>query len=126
MYETLIATLRDMSKMGMKYGMAVVKMQQAADAIEELLTERSENYAGSWKAAFEIERDEHRWIPVTERLPEENEPCIVFNKYYGPMVGWRVDGKRFRIPGSRFPDHPTHWMPLPQPPKEEADGKTAL
>lgn len=59
------------------------------------------------------------WIPVTERLPEENAPCIVYNKYYGPMVGWRVDGERFRIPGARFPDRPTHWMPLPQPPKEE-------
>ena len=36
MYDGLIKALRDMSKMGMKYGMAVVKMREAADAIEEL------------------------------------------------------------------------------------------
>lgn len=74
-------------------------VMQAADAIEQL--------------------NKPRWIPVNERLPEENAPCIVYNKYYGPMVGWRLDGKRFRIPGSHFPDHPTHWMPLPEPPEED-------
>ncbi|MBQ6398242.1 MAG: DUF551 domain-containing protein [Oscillospiraceae bacterium] len=88
-------------------------IMQAADAIEKL---------GDWWAMADklVKMLEMPcWIPVTERLPEENAPCIVYNKYYGPMVGWRVDGERFRIPGSRFPDHPTHWMPLPQPPKEE-------
>jgi hypothetical protein len=60
-----------------------------------------------------------RWIPVTERLPELNVPCLVYNKSQPTMVGWRIDDKRFRIPGSYLPDHPTHWMPLPEPPKEE-------
>lgn len=36
MYEELVKTLRNMSKMGTKYGMAVVKMLEAADAIEKL------------------------------------------------------------------------------------------
>ena len=62
---------------------------------------------------------EVKWIPVTERLPELNVPCLVYNKSQPTMVGWRIDDKRFRIPGSYLPDHPTHWMPLPQPPKEE-------
>lgn len=91
---------------------------KAADAIEEL----SRKYIEERNAAVELTGElasKPRWIPVTERLPEENVPCIVYNKYYGPMVGWRVDGERFRIPGSRFPDHPTHWMPLPEPPKED-------
>ena len=59
------------------------------------------------------------WIPMTEQLPKLNVSCLVYNKYYGPMVGCRIDDSRFRIPGSCFPDHPTHWMPLPEPPKEE-------
>lgn len=100
MYEKLLKALRVEPFEVESVGLAKV-MNEAADAIEEL----NDNNVG-------------KWIPVTERLPEENAPCIVYNKYYGPMVGWRVDGKRFRIPGSHFPDHPTHWMPLPQPPKE--------
>ena len=59
-----------------------------------------------------------RWIPVTERLPELNVPCLVYNKSQPTMVGWRIDDKRFRILGSYLPDHPTHRMPLPKPPKE--------
>lgn len=74
-------------------------LKEAADAIEEL--------------------NKPKWIPVTERLPELNVPCLVYNKSQPTMVGWRIDDKRFRIPGSYLPDHPTHWMPLPQPPKEE-------
>ena len=38
MYDELVKALRDMSKMGMKYGIAVVKMREAANAIEELQT----------------------------------------------------------------------------------------
>ena len=98
-------------------------LDNAADAIEELSADcdmyrkgMTDEHNRAAKLAWD---KEHCWIPVTERLPEENAPCIVYNKYYGPMVGWRVDGERFRIPGSRFPDHPTHWMTLPKPPKEK-------
>lgn len=35
-------------------------MLDAADAIEELLSERDEVNADSWKTAFEVERDEHQ------------------------------------------------------------------
>ena len=110
MYEVLIAHLRECEKLDPSNN----TYKEAADAIEELQGRAKvlEKVADKWCEAVP------KWIPVTERLPEENAPCIVYNKYYGPMVGWRVDGERFRIPGSRFPDHPTHWMPLPQMPKE--------
>lgn len=98
MYEELVKDLRDCAKVN---SLSLYKrglMKQAADAIEEL--------------------SKPRWIPVTERLPEMNVPCLVYNKLQPTMVGWRIDDKRFRIPGSYLPDHPTHWMPLP-PPAEE-------
>lgn len=44
MYDELIKSLRDMSKMGTKYGMAVVKMHEAADAIEELQAAKCPHY----------------------------------------------------------------------------------
>lgn len=68
-----------------------------------------------------------QWIPVTERLPEIDTEVLVcdihaefievykfvkddFDEYY-----WRSEwGKNFL----RFNDV-THWIPLPEPPKEE-------
>ena len=68
------------------------------------------------------EQEERRWIPVTERLPEDplqtvlvtngKETCVaVYSVVYdefGVMCG-RGQDKRFGV---------THWMPLPEPPKE--------
>ena len=78
MYEELIKDLRycanpDAPCSACKYldiGCDMAIAEKAAVAIEELLAERDEVNADSWKTAFEVERDEHRWIPVTERLPE--------------------------------------------------------
>ena len=91
-------------------------MKQAADAIEDLEF-ACNRYEKDYKALCKYLP---KWIPMTERAPELNAPCLVYNKSQPMMVGWRVDDKRFRIPGSRFPDHPTHWMPLHEPPKEES------
>lgn len=131
MYDDLILRLRDAAKMSdalavllpHSEGNAVAKLyNEAADAIEELAT----NYDAATdimkhqtEYIEELEANKPRWIPVTERLPELIVPCLVYNKSQPTMVGWRIDDKRFRIPGSYLPDHPTHWMPLPKPPEEE-------
>jgi hypothetical protein len=99
MYDELIKDLRGISKNRAIPVCMAETAKDAADAIEDL--------------------SKQKWIPVTERLPELYVPCLVYNKSQPTMVGWRIDDKRFRIPGSYLPDHPTHWMPLPQPPKEE-------
>ena len=71
-----------------------------------------------------------RWISVKERLPGDEKPVLV---YYG---FWRKEnaGTALRYTGTlsyfRFDPQPhwqhestglivTHWMPLPEPPKEE-------
>lgn len=48
-----------------------------------------------------------RWIPVTERLPRNGEHILV---YYSD--GWICDQY------SPVDGGVTHWMPLPEPPKE--------
>ncbi len=113
MYDELIKRLRECTA---EQNGEKTLWHQAADAIEELLSEREENYADSWKMAFEVERDTHRWIPVTERLPEDRNMVlatvdgVVRVAFYGNFMWEEVETY------SIF--YPTHWMPLPQPPKD--------
>ena len=76
-----------------------------------------------------------KWIPVTERLPEAHEAVVVFHPKYSnshiaayyreletqPEVHcvnkWYVYGGF----GVVLNPEPTHWMPIPEPPK---DGET--
>ena len=81
-----------------------------------------------------------KWIPVTERLPEEDNEYLVFEKHsYGTQTrilrfakdGRKVDKYDFHRGwknvwyyydsewGHITIDDVTHWMPLPEPPKGE-------
>lgn len=94
------------------------------------------------------ERKKHRWIPVTERLPEIDVAVLVLHTYqrdeYSPITIGRLyqpcdkrrnpywtfvsiqasdgavynDGTDFICPGSEYV---THWRPLPAPPEEGAE-----
>ena len=65
----------------------------------------------------DVSEDVNRWIPVTERLPENDTRVLIC---YEDQVGNkgqdtdRVHGNRW----IRYGRHVTHWMPLPEPPKE--------
>lgn len=111
-------------------------LEEAADAIEEQqntydavtnvqkhVIENLKNdldFAIRAKAAA-IKACTPRWIPVTERLPEEDTICILTNgvsnaigyrgKVFGFHLIWTDD-----IEGNEV----AHWMPLPKPPEEES------
>lgn len=59
-----------------------------------------------------------RWISVEERLPEEKQRVIVRCERVGTSVGWILWGNWMTDIGPGA-GKVTHWMPLPQPPKEE-------
>lgn len=91
-----------------------------------------------WKVDHGLLVDPPRWIPVTERLPElpDKNYCrtIVLAAATGvnssfPAIYRRgiVRGKRverWKYCWDKMYDGPaiTHWMPLPEPPKEDNDG----
>jgi hypothetical protein len=64
-----------------------------------------------------------QWVPVTERLPENNDPVLAYGKsvyhddvpaYYAARYNKHLD--EFSIPGIGGLSI-THWMPLPLPPE---------
>ena len=96
-------------------------LMKAADAIEELSRE-NESLAKSVNEASEILHK--RWIPVTERLPEDLTRVIVFCEdgvSYGLCEHLIADDEEVVEWHDflHYPITPTHWMPLPEPPKEE-------
>ena len=64
-----------------------------------------------------------KWIPVTERLPEDfinvlaclriGEECRIYPAFYAHGVWWDC------IFNTTTTNSTTHWMPLPQAPKGE-------
>lgn len=123
MYDDLISALREIanSKGGSNINMPML-LTEAADAIQEL----SKKYLASevdninltgWLAE---EHAKHLWIPVTERLPDVGKDVLCFcraNIYF--VLGW--DGYHWHEGADRYymSRFVTHWMPLPEPPKEE-------
>ena len=62
-----------------------------------------------------------RWIPVTERVPEENVRVLVHISGKRSYTTLDTDRLQYRN-WVRWGNEVTHWMPLPEPPKEDADG----
>lgn len=102
---------------------------EAADAIEEL----SRDLDSMNDANIALYGALPKWIPVTERLPEEPYGCLaivwdsprydgdMFLNYYPEFVGW--DGETWNdADGEEIPFDVVYWMKMPQipkPPKEE-------
>ena len=102
--------------------------RSAADAIEGL-----QQIAGHYEeSAHDYFKDvcyylEHmpKWIPVSERLPEVGQKVLFsyrgcIKKRPRIFIGW-YNGKQWDSLFATEYDV-THWMQLPEPPKEETDG----
>ena len=106
-------------------------MGGTAECASKLLLEAAAGLEAQQRRIAELE-EQRRWIPVTERLPGHSENVLVrVTGSFGNVVledayllaeyiagdGWILE----MWPEIEGPNV-THWMPLPEPPKEVGDG----
>ena len=108
------------------------KSLQAAEAIEELQTV-VDGLTAQTNMVFEktegrtVIKFEPKWIPVTERLPENDVPVLLSCKCgAGAYICDGFHTEKYSTIIKNWDDYScvaiedtiTHWMPLPQPPLE--------
>jgi len=112
------------------------------DSSEEqvVIEEKIEKMFRDLQSALASEREKHKWIPVSEKLPENGQTVLIL--HYGECGMATFDGNPENIDGDSFypsfcfetsrwwwdennycngsdDDCPTHWQPLPEPPESE-------
>ena len=127
MYDELVKRMRTATTLPVMNALC----QEAADAIEELWKKylASEVDATNLTGWLAEEHAKHLWIPVTERLPKKRGWYLANVLSLGVRWGeittedsewiqlvFYHEGKFHKLTGSNA--KVTHWMPLPQPPKE--------
>ena len=78
---------------------------------------------GQGERITELE-EQNLWVPVTERLPERGNLVLCIGKKGGMFLASGMtlfsDGSCWcSVPNARSGRNATHWMPLPEPPKED-------
>lgn len=117
----------------------------AADAITYLLDELSELEAknirlqgqvenanvacAKWEGLFRAELEKNPvWVSINDKMPEKDEEVLLRFESGNMAVGWWDSFSEcivdwYCYAGDDFYEYcfdtPTHWMPLPEPPKEE-------
>lgn len=68
---------------------------------------------------------DNKWIPVSEKLPEDDVLVLCIGAKCGMFLGyprrvWDGESTAYTIvPNARAARYTKYWMPLPEPPKED-------
>ena len=100
----------------------------AADLIEqlqqELIDERCRHdrlqdlYVAQGEELSKL-KAQQRWIPVTERLPEDDDDVLIMSSGSINMGYYSVCNEYWADYINGYYDDVTHWMPLPERPEED-------
>jgi len=94
---------------------------------EEIDNDTKDEIKESWANILTALQQMKVWIPVTERLPDKHNPCLVYVSDYDShgehymeyiVTGYYHDGK-WHQPHVGYPGPVTHWMFYPEKPKGE-------
>ena len=94
-------------------------------------------YDGKLLSEWVEEIKKHTWISVKERLPDKKQNVLYFVDGYGVRLGrynytgvtgvvWFTTRLGGRAGSAGSTTAATHWMPLPEPPKEELSYDKAI
>ena len=93
-------------------------------------TDTSYEWAETVRMAIKALEQEPKWIPVSERLPEDRREVLVtaywHETYQVMMASYYGDGLWWCVPFNNCGEHmqrlnPKAWMPLPEPYKAESE-----
>lgn len=74
-------------------------------------------------AALRAETAKPKWVSVKNQKPETGRKVLLYTRYGYPAIGSRSRSfhDEYSLVGHPFmrTNEITHWMPLPEPPKEE-------
>lgn len=123
---------------GCLYGIDAEKAE--SDCVDALLKDalayiqQLENYIGELtEKVSQLEAAQPKWISVEDRLPEDNLNVLVYaigdnensviamTGYTHKMYGYNIEGWRSPWQYFFYEYKITHWMPLPEPPKEDCN-----
>lgn len=121
MYDELVKRLRELQAITER-----CDEQSCAECENRELCNKHDNktLSGTYKDAADAieELSKPRWIPVTERLPDGiNDVLVYAGVLFSYITVGYYDGLwKFSFNDSEIAWGADYWMPLPEPPEEEA------
>lgn len=86
----------------------------------EQARENANAACAKWEGLYRAELEKKgTWVSVKDRLPEDYQRVLCLFESGTMEVSFRASVKGFCYEGFKQTGKVTHWMPLPEPPKEE-------
>jgi TolA-binding protein len=123
--EETIERLKDALFLNDEYAITLADRNKEIQSLQSELSALQSDYADlaedNGKKILEIEelKEQNRWIPVSERLPEKNVGVLVCFDEYDAALAYINNWGLWRKSLSHLAVSPTHWMHLPTHPKPE-------
>ena len=99
-------------------------LNEADELVKELCGGLNDNHGNGPRADHLLANGVtvQQWISVKDRLPEEGVTVLVCGGRRGVYTAYmNCPDYWHKLNSTNHYCNPTHWMPLPQPPKEGAD-----